>query len=161
MKNVVLKKVRVRLIIIILVIIFSVIGFLKIKSDSKKWVDADVTVKLPFEIDILSTGKSDFILIECEGKFIVIDTGFYENSTVINDYLNYKGIEEIEYLILTHNDKDHIGGAPTILDNFKIKNLIQADYEKDTVQYKNYIEAVKRNELTPVLLHNKIVKNIN
>ena len=127
MKNVVLKKVRVRLIIIILVIIFSVIGFLKIKSDSKKWVDADVTVKLPFEIDILSTGKSDFILIECEGKFIVIDTGFYENSTVINDYLNYKGIEEIEYLILTHNDKDHIGGAPTILDNFKIKNLIQAD----------------------------------
>ena len=36
MKNVVLKKVRVRLIIIILVIIFSVIGFLKIKSDNLK-----------------------------------------------------------------------------------------------------------------------------
>ena len=36
MKNVVLKKVRVRLIIIILVIIFSVIGFLKIKSDKTK-----------------------------------------------------------------------------------------------------------------------------
>lgn len=161
MKNVVLKKVSTRLIIIILVIIFSIIGFLKIKSNSKKWLDADVTVKLPFEIDILSTGKSDFILIECEGKFIIIDTGFYENSTVINDYLNYKGVEQIEYLILTHNDKDHIGGAPTILDNFKIENLIQADYEKDTVHYKNYVEAVERNELTPVLLHNKIIKNIN
>ena len=161
MKNVVLKKVSTRLIIIILVIIFSIIGFLKIKSNSKKWLDADVTVKLPFEIDILSTGKSDFILIECEGKFIIIDTGFYEKSTVINDYLNYKGVEQIEYLILTHNDKDHIGGAPTILDNFKIENLIQADYEKDTVHYKNYVEAVERNELTPVLLHNKIIKNIN
>lgn len=161
MKNVVLKKVSTRLIIVALVIIFSIIGFLKIKNDSKKWVDADVTVKLPFEIDILSTGKSDFILIEIEGKFIVIDTGFYENSTVINNYLNYKGVEEIEYLILTHNDKDHIGGAPSILDNFNIKNLIQADYEKDTVQYKNYVEAVERNKLTPVLLHNEINRDVN
>lgn len=32
-------------------------------------------------------------------------------------------------------------GAPVILDNFKINKLVQADYEKNTVQYKNYIEA--------------------
>ena len=136
-------------------------NILKIKSDSKKWVDADVTVKLPFEIDILSTGKSDFILIEAEGKFIIIDCGFYENSTKIKEFLNYKDVEEIEYLILSHNDKDHIGGAPIILDNFKINNLVQADYEKNTVQYKNYIEAVERNELNPILLHSNIITNIN
>ena len=41
---------------------------------------------------MLSTGKSDFILIECENKFIVIDCGLYENNTLIKDYLNYKGV---------------------------------------------------------------------
>ena len=102
----------------------------KFKINSKRWINVDVTIKLPFEIDILSTGKSDFILIECENKFIVIDCGLYENNTLIKDYLNYKGVNEIEYLILTHNDKDHIGSAPMILDNFKIKNLIQANYKK-------------------------------
>lgn len=161
MKDAILKKVHFRIIIVIIVMACSIISFLKIKSDSKKWVDADVTVKLPFEIDILSTGKSDFILIECEGKFIVIDCGFYENSTKIEEYLNYKDVEDIEYLILSHNDKDHIGGAPIILDNFNIKNLVQADYEKNTVQYKNYVEAVERNNLRPILLHSNIITNIN
>ena len=161
MKTTLIKKAKIRAIIVIFIMICSIISFLKIKNDSKRWVDADVTVKLPFEIDILSTGKSDFILIEAEGKFIIIDCGFYENSTKIKEFLNYKDVEEIEYLILSHNDKDHIGGAPIILDNFKISNLVQADYEKNTVQYKNYIEAVERNELNPILLHSNIITNIN
>lgn len=161
MKTTLIKKAKIRVIIVVFVMICSIISFLKIKNDSKRWVDADVTVKLPFEIDILSTGKSDFILIEAEGKFIIIDCGFYENSTKIKEFLNYKDVEEIEYLILSHNDKDHIGGAPIILDNFKINNLVQADYEKNTVQYKNYIEAVERNELNPILLHSNIITNIN
>ena len=161
MKTTLIKKAKIRVIIVVFVMICSIISFLKIKNDSKRWVDADVTVKLPFEIDILSTGKSDFILIEVEGKFIIIDCGFYENSTKIKEFLNYKDVEEIEYLILSHNDKDHIGGAPIILDNFKINNLVQADYEKSTVQYKNYIEAVERNELNPILLHSNIITNIN
>ena len=161
MKTTLIKKAKIRAIIVIFIMICSIISFLKIKNDSKRWVDADVTVKLPFEIDILSTGKSDFILIEAEGKFIIIDCGFYENSTKIKEFLNYKDVEEIEYLILSHNDKDHIGGAPIILDNFKINNLVQADYEKNTVQYKNYIEAVERNELNPILLHSNIITNIN
>lgn len=88
MKNFILKKIKVRILIIFLIIIFSIISFFKIKIDSKRWINADVTIKLPFEIDILSTGKSDFILIECENKFIVIDCGLYENNTLIKDYLN-------------------------------------------------------------------------
>ena len=96
MRTTLIKKGKIRVIIVILVIICSIISFLKIKSDSKRWVDADVTVKLPFEIDILSTGKSDFILIESEGKFVVIDCGFYENATKIEKFLNYKGVEDIE-----------------------------------------------------------------
>ncbi|WP_304681452.1 ComEC/Rec2 family competence protein [uncultured Clostridium sp.] len=161
MKNNLIKRSKIRLFIVILVIACSILNFFLIKFESKRWVDADVTVPLPFEINILSTGKSDFILIECEGKFVIIDTGFYENSEKIKEFLNFKGVEEIEYLVLTHNDKDHIGGAPTILDNFKVDNLIQADYKKGTVQYKNYIKAIERNNIEPILLHNNIVTNIN
>ena len=87
MKTTLIKKAKIRVIIVVFVMICSIISFLKIKSDSKRWVDADVTIKLPFEIDILSTGKSDFILIESEGKFIVIDCGFYENSIKIKEFL--------------------------------------------------------------------------
>lgn len=161
MSNKVFRKVLTRLCVIILAIVLSLGYLVKIKLDAKKWLDVDVTVKQPFEIDILSTGKSDFILIEVEGKFIIIDTGFYENSNKICDFLEYKGVEEIEYLVLTHNDKDHIGGAPAILENFIIKNLVQADYEKDTNAFNRYIKALERNEIEPILAHEIINIDIN
>lgn len=161
MRTTLIKKGKVRVIIVILVIICSIINFLKIKSDSKRWVDADVTVKLPFEIDILSTGKSDFILIESEGKFVVIDCGFYENSTKIEEFLNYKGVKEIEYLILTHNDKDHIGGSPFIIENFNIKNLIQANYKVNTNQYNKYLDCLEVKKIKPILLKNNMEFEIN
>lgn len=160
MKSNLLKKFKARIIVVIIVIICSILSLFKIKRDAEKWAEIDVAMKLPFEIDILSTGKSDFILIECEGEFVIIDCGFYENGKMIKDYLNYRGVIDIEYMILSHNDKDHIGGAPIIIDNFNIKNLVQADYDKETVQYKNYIEAIERNDLSPILLHNNIVTNI-
>ena len=102
MRTTLIKKGKIRVIIVILVIICSIINFLKIKNDSKRWVDADVTVKLPFEIDILSTGKSDFILIESEGKFVVIDCGFYENATKIENISNVQiyNLTEDESIVL-------------------------------------------------------------
>ena len=39
--------------------------------------------------------------------------------------------------------------------------MVQADYEKNTVQYKNYIEAIERNSIEPILIHSNIVTNIN
>ena len=48
MKNFILKKIKVRILIIFLIIIFSIISFFKIKIDSKRWINADVTIKLPF-----------------------------------------------------------------------------------------------------------------
>ena len=42
MKNFILKKIKVRILIIFLIIIFSIISFFKIKIDSKRWINADV-----------------------------------------------------------------------------------------------------------------------
>ena len=116
--------------------------------------------ELPLEINVLSTGKSDCIIIKLDRKYIVIDTGTYNNSTQIYEYLQKNHINKIEYLILTHNDKDHIGGAKIILDNIKVKNVIQADYKRKTDDYKRYIKALKDNNIKPILLHGKIKLNI-
>ncbi|MCE9655084.1 ComEC/Rec2 family competence protein [Clostridium celatum] len=161
MKYDVLNKISTRFIIILCVIILSVLSLVKYKSDSQKWIDADVTVKMPFEISILDIGKADFILIEIDGSYMVIDSGTYDDGEKIYEYLNFKEVKDIEYFILTHNDKDHIGGSPFIIENFNIKNLIQANYKVNTNQYNKYLDCLEVKKIKPILLKNNMEFEIN
>ena len=63
---------------------------------------------ISLEVTILDTGKSDCIFIEIGDKTIMIDTGLDRNGEQILASLHEKGIDHIDYLILTHLDKDHI-----------------------------------------------------
>lgn len=63
------------------------------------------------------TGMSAIIQTN-EGKKIVIDTGTGSN-TFLQDYLNSK---EIEALIITSWDSDHIGGIESLMASCKIKS---------------------------------------
>lgn len=45
---------------------------------------------------------------------------------------------------MTHLDKDHIGGAARILENFPVERLVQADYDEDSGPYEKYQEAWRR-----------------
>jgi len=115
----------------------------------------------PLEITILDTGKSDCILIKIKDKTIMIDTGLDENGDQILNTLFENEITEIDFMILTHLDKDHIGGANIILDNIKVNQVIQANYSKDTKQYEEYIKALEENNITPTLLQENLDLNIN
>lgn len=112
-------------------------------------------------IEVFDVGKADCILIGIKGKYIMIDTGLDKSKDDISKYLKSKGINELEYLVLTHMDKDHIGGADKIINEVKINSLIQPDYIKESNQYEEYEEAIKENNISPVLLHNEIQTEIN
>ena len=113
------------------------------------------------DITVMDIGKADCILIKLQDKAIMIDTGLDKYGTSIVDRLKENNIDTLEYLILTHMDKDHIGGADKVIDNIKINNLIQADYIKESKQYSEYEESLKKNNINPVRLHTKISTEIN
>ena len=96
----------------------------------------------PLTIDILATGKSDCIIVQIGDKTVMIDTGLDENGETITEFLKNENIKIIDYLIISHLDKDHIGGADVILDEgIQVLNVIQPNYSRDTKQYKEYTEA--------------------
>ena len=49
----------------------------------------------------------------------MIDTGLDENGQKIIDFLNNEHIDAIDYLIISHLDKDHIGGSNVIMNHIK------------------------------------------
>ncbi|NLB61197.1 MAG: MBL fold metallo-hydrolase [Clostridiales bacterium] len=86
--------------------------------------------KKDFEIAFLNTGDSDCIIIEVSETVIIIDTAYDYNYDKIKTYLDSLKVGRIDYLILTHFDKDHIGSAAKIIENYQIGEIIAPNYEK-------------------------------
>lgn len=159
-------------VIAILLIVVNITTNGKIKSTSESYLKSEKnsvsqnniqgnTKNTAFKTTILSTGKSDCILIEIGDKVVMIDTGEDKNGEQIVDKLKEKGVNTLDYLILTHLDKDHIGGVDSVLSSVKVKNLIQANYEKDSKQYDEYTESLKQAGVEPVVLKEKMNLEIN
>lgn len=73
---------------------------------------------------------ADSILLQTEDADILIDTGLSEDQEHLVEKLQELEVEDIELLILTHPDKDHIGGAVSVLENFPVRQVIQTDCDK-------------------------------
>lgn len=99
------------------------------------------------EVHYIDVGQGDCTLITCEGHAMLIDCGTEDKGTLIQNYLNNQGIYTLDFLVLTHNDADHIGGAPVIITKYDIATVYMSyresttrTYEKveDALQYRSY-----------------------
>lgn len=137
-------KILVLFIIIIIAVIFSVFLFIYQKNNTYN--------KSELKGLIFNTGKSDAVLITYKDYKIIIDTAYDENSDEILSYLNKKNINTIDYMILTHFDKDHIGGADKIINSVNVKNVYMPDYESDSNEYKELKEVCEKNNISVISL---------
>lgn len=104
------------------------------------------------KITFFDVGKGDAILIETADSSMLIDAGYEDTSSVILDYFEQQGRERLDYLVLTHFDKDHVGGADRILEAVEITHILQPDYESDSGQYLEYREALEAAGRQPELI---------
>lgn len=95
------------------------------------------------KITFFDVGKGDAILIETENTSMMIDTGYDDTSDLILNYLGQQGKKCLNYLVLTHFDKDHVGGADRVLEAVEVERVLQPDYESDSSQYREYQEALE------------------
>ena len=102
------------------------------------------------EVHFLDVGHGDSTVVVCGEHAMMIDCGDDTQGTKLQYYLTKHGVKELEYLVLTHPDKDHIGGAPVIITKFSPGKVFQSGYYKDnrtaerlreTLQYER-IDAV-------------------
>lgn len=82
------------------------------------------------EMTFFGLGKADSILIQNGEKNILIDTGEKKHEEILVNKLKVLDVNKIDYLILTHPDKDHIGGASKIIDTFEVGQIFQTSFQK-------------------------------
>lgn len=79
-------------------------------------------------ITFLDVGQGDCIILELpDGKNMIIDSGDKSNANkqTIADFTESKGITTFDYLLLTHQDSDHVGNMDWVIDNYEIKYIFR------------------------------------
>lgn len=94
----------------------------------------------------LDTGKSDCIVIEAGESVVVNDAADADDEGMICDFLDGRGTERIEYLILSHFDKDHIGSAAGLLRRYEVGCVLMPDYEEDSEVYLAFVRALEETD---------------
>lgn len=100
------------------------------------------------EVHFIDVGQGDATLIKCGEHAMLIDAGDDSKGTAVQNYLKKQKVEKLDYLVLTHPDSDHIGGAPTIITKFEIKKVFVSNYEKDNKSYQKLIQALDDKDVT-------------
>jgi len=105
------------------------------------------------EVTFLDVGQGDAAYIEDSfGKNIIIDSGQSNYGSkagryVVSPFLRSKGVNTIDYLLLTHQDSDHTGGAIYILENFQVDTLITSFSDSGSSTYLKVLSLAARKKV--------------
>ena len=98
-------------------------------------------------VSFLDVGQGDSIFIEApNGRQMLIDGG--RNALVSSELSNFISFQdkEIDVVLATHPDADHIGGLPDIFDRFEIKNFVDNGENGDDNTYRALMDGVSNDE---------------
>jgi len=137
-----MKKINLIVLFLVLAMIFGGCG-----KEVKNSVEIpDVTGKLNFTV--LKAGQADAIIMQTQNRSIIIDCGEKDDGDEIAEYLQEENITNVDYMFITHFDKDHVGGFPEVMESVTASNIYVPEYEGNNNEYETYLKTVKEKNLT-------------
>lgn len=134
-----------------LVMICSMLLFTGCGKKEEKVLEHATAPKVTGTVDVsvLDVGKADCTVIQTENYTMMIDTAEKKDVDVIEEFLTANNITKIDYLELTHYDKDHIGGLKKLLKHgLEIGHIYAFDNEATSGTYLDMMEALEEHELS-------------
>lgn len=95
------------------------------------------------KIYFIDVGQADSILLEQNGKFMLIDAGNNDDGELVVNYLKEKGVQKLDYVIATHAHEDHIGGMDNVINSFDEEKILFPKTTSTTKTFEDFVNAVK------------------
>lgn len=141
------------LIIVLAIVIVSAAGYYIISTTFHTSAtnvsvnDRDDSVyQCEMKVHFIDVGKADSTLIQCGDNDILIDGGDVSSKNVVSSYLSRQGVDDVELVIATHPDRDHIGQLESVVSDYPVERFMMPEVPEDKVPtnstYKNLMNAI-------------------
>ena len=79
-----------------------------------------------------------------------MDAGYEETWQLVTKELLSRGIDSLDAMIITHYDKDHVGGAAEIAEKIPVDIFYLPDYEGDADKSGDLLNYIEKTDLKSV-----------
>ena len=101
-------------------------------------------------IDFLDVGQGDSALVTMpDGTTLLVDGGGNPmdsarriGETVVSEYLWWRGLSNVDYVLPTHADADHIDGLNDVLKNFSVRATLIARHPADDPEFAKFAQTL-------------------
>jgi competence protein ComEC len=83
------------------------------------------------------------VLVQAGGENYLIDAGRAEEGPNVVDFLRGRGVEELEGIVVSNPDADHIGGFLDVFDAFEVETVYVSGDPKGTLSYNSFLVGVR------------------
>jgi competence protein ComEC len=82
-----------------------------------------------FRLTVLDVGQGDSLLLQVPEGAVLVDQGPPEAE--VDDQLRRLGVRRLALLVLTHPQRDHVGGAAEVLEHLEVDRLLDPTLPTD------------------------------
>lgn len=102
-------------------------------------------------VSYINVGQGDSIWLHASDQTdILIDGGPPAAGPTVVAYLQGKGVDDIDVMVLSHGDADHVGGLIDVLSStIPVGSVIYNGEPSSSTTYQNFVSAMQARGITP------------
>jgi competence protein ComEC len=108
---------------------------------------ASATATENLTVHFLDVGQGDSILLQFNGKNVLIDGGEQEMGPRVQSYLRDQGVSSLDLVVATHPHSDHIGGLLTILKSFPVRQVLDSGQVHTTSTFEAFLTLIDQKNI--------------
>lgn len=109
------------------------------------------------EVYFFDAGDADAVLITENDFTVLIDSGSKNFGDTVLKRLEECGTDHLDCMIITHFDKDHVGGAAKIINTIPVYRVLQSVETKHSTEYEKYLKALSNAKIQPETVTDTVI----
>jgi hypothetical protein len=95
-------------------------------------------------VTFLDVGQGNSALIQLPGgENVLVDGGPTEAGPLVVQRLGELGVRELDAVVLSHADEDHVGGLVDVMETVPVETVYDSGYPHSTQIYEEFLAAVE------------------
>lgn len=121
-------------------------------NETEAEVDAEETTLQSndlLKVHFIDVGQGDSILIESPNRhYMLVDGGTRSAGQDVVNYLRGLGVGQLDYVVATHPDADHIGGLIPVINSIPIQNFMDSGKVHTSATYEEMLTLIQTKNIS-------------